>query len=92
VRIARCPAQANGPIAGAAFPPRRTPPTAASRLHAATTGAGLAAAIWAPLVTIGAVGYQAVYYPLLQCWLQRPVESFSRGDASFRCELTGEEV
>lgn len=40
----------------------------------------------------GAVSYQAVYYPLLQCWLQRPVESFSRGDASFRCELIGEEV
>ena len=40
----------------------------------------------------GAVGYQAFYYPLLTCWAHRPIESISRGDASYRWELSAEEV
>ena len=39
-----------------------------------------------------AIGYQAVYYPLLTCWVHRPVESASRADASYRWELVAEEV
>lgn len=39
-----------------------------------------------------AIGYQALYYPLLTCWAMRPNESGSRGDASYRWELVAEEV
>ncbi len=40
----------------------------------------------------GAIGYQILYFPLLTCWVQRPTESGSRGDASYRWELVAEEV
>ena len=39
-----------------------------------------------------AIGYQILYFPLLTCWVQRPSESGSRGDASYRWELVAEEV
>lgn len=39
-----------------------------------------------------AIAYQALYYPLLTCWLQRPTESVQRADASYRWELVAEEV
>ena len=39
-----------------------------------------------------AIGYQAAYYPLITCWLQRPTESATRSDASYRWELIAEEV
>ena len=39
-----------------------------------------------------AIGYQILYFPLLTCWVQRPNESGSRGDASYRWELVAEEV
>lgn len=40
----------------------------------------------------GAVGYQILYYPLLTCWVSRPTESGVRGDATYRWEITCEEV
>lgn len=40
----------------------------------------------------GAIGYAAMYYPLINCWIFRPTESGSRGDASYRWELVAEEV
>jgi hypothetical protein len=40
----------------------------------------------------GAIGYQILYFPLLTCWVQRPSESGSRGEASYRWELVAEEV
>jgi hypothetical protein len=40
----------------------------------------------------GAVAYQVGYYPLLTCWISRPTESGSRGDASHRWEIEAEEV
>lgn len=39
-----------------------------------------------------ALGYHIFYYPLLSCWIQRPIESGNRGDASYRWELVCEEV
>ncbi len=40
----------------------------------------------------GAIGYQIFYLPLLNCWVGRPTESGSRGDASYRWEVQCEEV
>jgi len=40
----------------------------------------------------GAIGYQILYYPLLTCWISRPTESGVRGDATYRWEITCEEV
>lgn len=40
----------------------------------------------------GALAYQICYFPLLTCWVSRPTESGSRGDASYRWELVAEEV
>jgi len=38
------------------------------------------------------IGYIVSYYPLLTCWVNRPVQSFSRGGASYRWEIVAEEV
>ncbi len=39
-----------------------------------------------------AIGYQVLYYPLITCWISRPNESGSRGEATYRWELIAEEV
>jgi hypothetical protein len=39
-----------------------------------------------------AIGYQVLYFPLLSCWVDRPSESGQRGEASYRWEITAEEV
>ncbi len=40
----------------------------------------------------GAVAYHIQYFPLITCWIHPPVESGSRGDASYRWELVAEEA
>jgi hypothetical protein len=40
----------------------------------------------------GAVGYQVLYYPLLTCWVARPTESGTVGEASYRWEMVAEET
>lgn len=40
----------------------------------------------------GAEGYLIQYYPQPTCWVQRPVESGNRADATYRWEITAEEV
>jgi hypothetical protein len=40
----------------------------------------------------GAIGYQILYYPRLTCWVSRPTESGVRSDATYRWEITAEEV
>lgn len=39
-----------------------------------------------------AIGYQVLYLPLLNCWINRPVESGSRSDGTYQWSLTAEEV
>ncbi|MBK6414061.1 hypothetical protein [Sphingopyxis sp.] len=40
----------------------------------------------------GATGYHLMYYPRLTCWVDRPTESGSLADASYRWEMVCEEV
>lgn len=40
----------------------------------------------------GALGYLIHYYPLLSCLVNRPAESGSRAEASYRWEIVAEEV
>ena len=40
----------------------------------------------------GAIGYQVLYYPLLTCWANRPRDSGTLGEASYRWEIVAEEV
>ena len=39
-----------------------------------------------------AIAYQALYHPLLTCWVNRPSETGTRGDATYAWQLTAEEV
>jgi hypothetical protein len=39
-----------------------------------------------------AVGYLVNYYPLLQCWVNRPTQSFAVSGANYSWELIAEEV
>jgi len=39
-----------------------------------------------------AVGYIVHYFPLLQCWVNRPVQSFSQASATHSWEIIAEEV
>jgi hypothetical protein len=39
-----------------------------------------------------AIGYQVLYLPLLTCWVNRPVESGARADATYQWTLTAEEI
>ena len=40
----------------------------------------------------GAVAYEAYYLPQFTVWAGKPAESGSRGEASYRWEITCEEV
>jgi hypothetical protein len=58
-----------------------------------TTTATLAGNVATVASVAGAVAYQALYLPSLTCWLtQRPNDSGSRADASYRWEIQAEEV
>lgn len=58
-----------------------------------TTTASLTGNVATVATVAGAVAYQALYLPSLTCWLmRRPTDSGSRSDASYRWELTAEEV
>jgi hypothetical protein len=39
-----------------------------------------------------AVSYHALYLPLITCWLMRPTDSGTPGDANYRWEITAEEA
>lgn len=59
---------------------------AASALVASGANAFTAAAV------SRAVGYLVNYYPLLQCWVNRPTQSFAVSGANYSWELIAEEV
>jgi len=58
-----------------------------------TTTASMAGNVATVAAVTGAVAYQALYLPSLTCWLmRRPTDSGNRSDASYRWEITAEEV
>lgn len=54
--------------------------------------ASLAGNVATVTAVTNAIAYQALYHPLLTCWVNRPSETGTRGDATYAWQLTAEEV
>lgn len=59
---------------------------------AQVSAASLAGNVATVTAVTNAIAYQALYHPLLTCWVTRPSETGTRGDATYAWQISAEEV